>query len=325
MNSVCIAVLNYNGVHHLEHLLPSLEAACSQSPVPASVVVLDNRSTGPDVEWMRRNSYSHVNCIVAPRNDYLFSYNWLLSKLEDDVVVILNNDVRVSEDFLAPLLRHMAHPDVFAVSARSYDWGGQEVTSGPAELIFRNGFYGWSMDPRKQTTCHTLFNSGACMAVDRNKFLQLGGFNRLFYPAYCEDLELGFRAWRHGWRCIYEPSSVFWHREHASWSASKNARPNQLNLRNSILFQAAFLPMDHQRLKRWWSVCKLVLGDALRGKADWLDALIRTVILLARQSGEKSPGRVSREELARILGRIRQEVPNAGRGIHLSSHQSRSV
>ena len=30
--------------------------------------------------------------------------------------------------------------------------------------------------------------------------MELGGFNRLFYPAYCEDLDLCFRAWRRGFR-----------------------------------------------------------------------------------------------------------------------------
>ena len=44
------------------------------------------------------------------------------------------------------------------------------------------------------------------MAVDRNKFVELGGFNRLFAPAYCEDVDLCFRAWRQGWRCIYDPT-----------------------------------------------------------------------------------------------------------------------
>ena len=57
-----------------------------------------------------------------------------------------------------------------------------EVTSGPARLKFNNGFYSWKFDTQHQKTCHTLFTSGGFMAVDRKKFVELGGFNRLFYP-----------------------------------------------------------------------------------------------------------------------------------------------
>ena len=117
------------------------------------------------------------------------------------------------------------------------------VTSGPARLKFNNGFYSWKFDTQHQRTCHTLFTSGGFMAVDRNKFVELGGFNRLFYPAYCEDLDLCFRAWRRGWRCIYEPASVVWHREQGTWSATQNSRATQLTLKHSLFFQWASLPM----------------------------------------------------------------------------------
>ena len=72
------------------------------------------------------------------------------------------------------------------------------------------------------------------MAVDRNKFVELGGFNRLFAPAYCEDVDLCFRAWRRGWRCIYEPDSDVWHRHQATWSDHSNGSLNSLELRNLV-------------------------------------------------------------------------------------------
>ncbi len=308
MNTVCIAVLNYNGRHHLEHLVPSLERACKNSTIPTSIVILDNQSTQDDVEWIAQQCSPYVRCIVAPRNDFLFSYNELLKDLEDDIVVIINNDVRVHQDFLGPLLAHLRNPDVFAASARSLDWDGREVTSGPAELRFANGFYGWSFNTDRQETCHTLFNSGACMAVDRKKFLELGGFNRLFHPAYCEDLDLGFRAWRRGWRCIYEPSSVFWHREHASWSLSSNSRPNQLNLINSLVFQWSSLPMERDWGKRWVAMVKIVIGEACKGRFDFLKALIRAAKVWRLKYRELKPMKASRMELDSICRRIQATV-----------------
>ena len=139
MNSVCLAILNYNGRRHLEHLLPTALAATKKCPVACTVLVLDNRSTDPDADWLRQK-FPNVQIAVAPQNDFLFSYNWLLAQLPDDIVVLLNNDLRLDENFLAPLLRHYHATDVFAVSASSFDWDGTERTFGPARLTFRDGF-----------------------------------------------------------------------------------------------------------------------------------------------------------------------------------------
>jgi GT2 family glycosyltransferase len=43
-------------------------------------------------------------------------------------------------------------------------------------------------------------------------FVALGGFDPLYRPGYFEDLDLSYRGWRCGWRSIYEPRSVIYHR-----------------------------------------------------------------------------------------------------------------
>jgi GT2 family glycosyltransferase len=299
MKSVCLAILNYNGRKHLEHLLPTAVTAARAYAGSCSVVALDNRSTDDDADWIRHN-HPEVRCVVAPKNDFLFSYNWLLPQLSEEVVVILNNDLRLDKNFLAPLLRHFSAPDVFAVSASSYDWDGKERTIGPARIKYANGFYGWYYEPERQELCHTLFASGGFMAVDRLKFLELGGFNELFHPAYCEDLDLGFRAWRRGWRSIYEPTSVVWHREQASWKNSPTARPNKLHLRNALFFQWSSLPMEHDVATRYWTLAKMLIGGLLRGNTLWLSIYPRAWRDWRRVRQNYSQMKVSSQELGSI-------------------------
>jgi GT2 family glycosyltransferase len=308
MKSVCLAILNYNGRKHLEALLPSAVVAANNYTGKCSILVLDNRSTDPDVQWIKK-TYPLVRIEEAPENDFLFSYNWLLPRLKEEVVVILNNDLRVDPDFIRPLEKHFDSPDVFAVSASSYDWEGHEKTIGPARLTYNNGFYGWSFDQDRQELCHTLFASGGFMAVDREKFVELGGFNRLYHPAYCEDLDLGFRAWRHGWRSIYEPRSIVWHRESASWSVSPKSRPYKLNLRNSLLFQWSSLPMSQDRSKRYWSTLKLIIIGILRNDYLWMSILVSTWThwLLVRH--HYSNHKVSPNEVRKIMTTINQPLP----------------
>jgi GT2 family glycosyltransferase len=306
MKSVCLAILNYNGKKHLEHLLPTACAAARKFSGTCAVVVLDNQSTDDDVAWVQRE-FPSIEAIVAPKNDFLFSYNWLAQNRSEDIFVLLNNDLKVDEDFLAPLLRHFESPDVFSVSARSYDWNGDEVMSGPARLKFNNGFYSWKFDTEHQKRSHTLFTSGGFMAVDRNKFLELGGFNRLFYPAYCEDLDICFRAWRRGWRCIYEPDSHVWHRHQASWSDHPNGSLGSLELRNALLMQWSTFPMRSGRVARLRSLLKLSVGSLLSGNPVWIKTYPAALVHWFGVHRRYLWMKVRDRELSQILSRIEHE------------------
>jgi GT2 family glycosyltransferase len=266
-----LVILNYNGRHHLEHLLPTALREAENYGPDCQVVVLDNRSTQDDVAWVARE-FPEVKVWVAPRNEYLFSYNEYAKQSDAEILVLLNNDLKLCENFLPPLLRHFSSPDVFSVGATSLDWEGKEFTCGPSVLTYQNGFYDWKYDCSRQELCHTFFTSGGFMAVDRRKFLELGGFDRLYYPAYVEDVDVCFRAWRRGWRCIFEPNSMVLHREGGSWKKVKNSSVDVKLLRNSLIFQWLNLPVSSYRFKRWFSAFKISLGELLRCRFDWLTA-----------------------------------------------------
>ena len=53
--------------------------------------------------------------------------------------------------------------------------------------------------------------AGPVLAVDRRKFLELGGYDPIFFPGRIEDLDLGFRGWMAGYRGYYVPESVAFH------------------------------------------------------------------------------------------------------------------
>jgi GT2 family glycosyltransferase len=308
MKSVCLAILNYNGRKHLEHLLPTACAAAKNYSGSCSVLVLDNRSTELDVEWVKRE-FPSVQAVVAPKNDFLFSYNWLLAQLRDEVVVLLNNDLRVGERFLDPLIRHFQSSDVFAVSASSYDWEGRERTIGPARLRSHHGIYHWDYERERQELCHTLFCSGGFMAVDRKKFLHLGGFNRLFWPGYAEDLDLGFRAWRRGWRSIFEPASVVLHRESGTWGSSNDGCAARLMLRASLLFQWSSLPRATSRVERTAFIYLTATRKLLHGQSWWAHVWIATWLEWQRLRKSCHAMETSSEELNTILARMAEPIP----------------
>jgi GT2 family glycosyltransferase len=269
--STCIAILNWNGIKHLKHLLPSVLKATSNYWDSCPIIVLDNQSTEPDQSWLATN-YPQIEVVIAQKNDYLFSYNWLLRSRKEEVVILLNNDLRVDENFIVPLLRHFSEPSVFAVTARAYDWKGVKVTSGPSLFQQHWGWFHCGFDTSRQYACYTLFASGGYMAVDRKKFLELGGFDRLFFPAYGEDLDLGYRAWCRRWKSIYEPASIVYHRESGSWDANGDKRSSRLILQAQFLFQWRNLRQWDFQLKHMFYLHWLWFRQWLRGNRNWLEA-----------------------------------------------------
>jgi GT2 family glycosyltransferase len=307
MKSVCLAILNYNGKKHLQHLLPTAVAAAANFPGPCSLVVLDNRSTDDDVEWLKRE-FPGIETIVAPENDFLYSYNRFAEGRPEDILIFLNNDLKLPLDFIAPLARHFVFADVFAVSATSRDWNDTIFTCGPCRLQSHHGDYRAYWDLNRQELQHTFFCCGGFMAADRKKFLALGGFNRLFYPAYGEDLDLCFRAWREGWRCIFAPASRVLHRENGSWSQNDNSRPARLNLRAQLLFQWSSLPPAGSWLERTAFYLARTFREALRGNFWWSLVWLATWREWRIRRAQYRWMMTSQAELDSILPRIDEPV-----------------
>jgi len=67
-----------------------------------------------------------------------------------------------------------------------------------------------------RATCST--ESGGCSLYDAGKLRALGGVQQIYEPAYCEDLDLGFRAWARGWPTVFVSGSRVEHRHRATTS-----------------------------------------------------------------------------------------------------------
>lgn len=305
MKSVCLAILNYNGISHLEHLMPSIPEALDGYAGPVSVVVLDNRSTKGDGEWMARN-YPQYEFVTAPKNEYMYSYNWLAAQRDEDLFILLNNDTRLTPGFMARITRHFAADDVFSVCASSLSWDGADKTCGPAHLRREHGFYRWGFECDRQELCHTIFSSSGFMAVDRRKFLKIGGFSRLYYPMYCDDLDLGFRAWRRGWRSIYDPDCVVYHRENGSGVSEWVQRHN---LRNSLLFEWSSLPTEQFAFERGPRIANLIIRDLAGGRGQWLSVWREARQIWSKERGNYPDTKITEAEYQNLVSRLDSPVP----------------
>jgi O-antigen biosynthesis protein len=209
-----IVIPNWNGRDLLEQYLPPVIAALAGNP-ENEIVVVDNGSADGSAEFVRR-AFPNVKVLALDRNlGFGGGSNAGIRAAKNDIVVLLNNDMEVSPDFLPPLLEGFGDELVFAVSCQIF-------FRDPAKLREETGLtQGWwqdgglkvrhRIDPGIDDLFPCFYGGGGSCAFDRRKFLELGGFDELLAPFYLEDADLGYMAWKRGWKVLYQPSSIVYH------------------------------------------------------------------------------------------------------------------
>ncbi len=209
-----VVIPNWNGRDLLEKFLPSVLAATSGHS-DNEVIVVDNASSDGSVELLR-DRFPRVRVLRQERNlGFGGGSNAGFRAARNDVVVLLNNDMRVEPDFLPYLLDPFQDPLVFSVSCQIFfsDPTKLREETGLTEIWWKSGRLRLShrIDPKVNVTFPCAYGGGGSSAFDRKKFLELGGFDELLKPFYYEDTDLGLMAWKRGWKVLYEPRSIVFH------------------------------------------------------------------------------------------------------------------
>ena len=209
-----IVIPNWNGRGLLEKYIPSVIAASTHHP-GNQILVVDNGSTDGSVELLRQR-FPQVDVLPLPANlGFGGGSNAGFRAARNGVVVLLNSDMRVEPDFLPPLLDGFTDENVFAVSCQIF-------FSDPAKVREETGLtQGWwrngglrvrhRIEEKLDQPFPCFYGGGGSCAFDRDKFLELGGFDHILSPFYLEDTDLGYLAWKRGWKVLYQPASLVYH------------------------------------------------------------------------------------------------------------------
>ncbi len=221
-----IVIPNWNGRDLLERYLPSVVAAASANTAN-EIIVVDNGSADGSAELVR-SRFPGVKLLAFDRNlGFGGGSNAGVRAAANDIVVLLNSDMRVAPDFLAPLLEGFADDDAFAVTCQIFfsDPARRREETGLSEAHWRDGSLRVRhvVDDAITDLYPCLYGGGGSTAFDRRRFLELGGFDALLKPFYLEDTDLGYMAWKRGWKVMYQPRSRVWH-EHRGTIGKHYAR-----------------------------------------------------------------------------------------------------
>ncbi len=231
MTAISAVIPTYKGQDRLDRNLGSVRASLAESGRTWEIIVVDDGGggIGPLGDGVR---------IVAldENSGYGPAVNAGVAAARGDYLLVLNDDVRLEEACVPTLAGHFPDPSLFAVvpAIRSplADCGDEGGKAG----VWRAGLIEIEETPASGVQ-PTLYAVGCCLLCPRRSFLALGGFADAFAPFFWEDTDLGYRAWRRGFRILHDPSAVCVHEGSATLKQSRTFEERERAFhRNRVLF-----------------------------------------------------------------------------------------
>lgn len=215
---VSIIVLNLNGKHHLDRCFTSLREM-NYDLDKVERILVDNGSIDDSVRFMN-SRFPEVRVIVNQQNlGFAPACNLGARAARGDILVFLNNDIRVDPEFLHPLVDAVRSGETDCASSLLLSWDGNRVNFGGAGSNFHGIGFQEGMDDENVDNYRTrkdiLFACGGSMAISKKVFFDAGGFDDDFF-AYFEDVDLGWRLWVLGYKVRFIPESIAYHHHHGT-------------------------------------------------------------------------------------------------------------
>ena len=195
----------------------------------------------------------------------------------------MNNDIKLHEQALHHLARHFDKPgDVFAASGKIYGFDKKTFLYGNRGGTFHKGhFHLYEKDA--DDTSQTLFACGGAFMVERQRYLELGGFDTLYHPLYYEEIDLSYRALKRGWQVVYEPESIAYHKVQSTITRQeKRRRIGLISARNNYLFVWKNILDRDYTLEFLIFIPAFLLRDLLRFKSRFWMAFFMALKRLPR-------------------------------------------
>ncbi len=236
---IALAIVSCNG----RALLESCLASIGELDYPSDrieILVYDNGSSDGTIAWLEQN-HPEVRVLAADRNEgFAAPCNRLARAASSSYVCFLNNDVQVEPDFLTALTSAARRTGAACIGARVLSADGDTIEFDGGTMNFLG--HGAPLRSGARACDHaadvepvdSLFACGAAMLVEREAFLEAGGFDESYF-AYFEDVDFGWRLWTMGERCVVAPAARVRHREHGSESLLPPGRRLALLERNALL------------------------------------------------------------------------------------------
>jgi GT2 family glycosyltransferase len=229
--NVSVIITNYNGKHLLQENLPLVIGAKKNSANKIKEIILvDDASTDESSNFVK-NTFPEIRVITHKKNrGFSASTNTGARSSRYPLLALLNSDVKVSNDFLISNIALFDDERVFAVSMH-------EKGFGYAVGKFDNGFLHHRGAEEADEVKNTFWVNGGSGVFRRDYWMQLGGLDETLYsPFYWEDVDLGYRALKRGFKLLWDPNSKVNHEHESTMMKISRKHRELIQERNQLVF-----------------------------------------------------------------------------------------
>lgn len=221
MITASIIIPSYNGIELLKESLPSIMNSIDLNS-GHEIIVVDDGSKDNTIPFLAE-SFPQIKIVSLKENCGFAKASMAgIFQSRNKFIALINNDVIVEPNFLPPLLDNFIEKDVFAMGPKVLKIKNKGHYHLRSKVCFKRGEI--EIIKNKEVSGDTFYVSGGMGVFDKDIFLQLGGFDDLYHPFYWEDVDICYRALKKGYKILYEPDSIIYHKDQGTIVFSKEGR-----------------------------------------------------------------------------------------------------
>lgn len=317
--AVSVIIPNWNGVHHLPECLDSL---LRQTVDDVETIVVDNGSTDGSLELIEAR-YPEVH--VLPLNEnrgFAAACNAGIQASRGSIVALLNNDTETDAHWLQEVVDAFGrHPDAGIVASKMLLYDQRDTLHAAGDFYRVDGTPGnrgvWQLDEGQYDDEEYVFGACGGSAAYRRAMLEAVGLLDEAFFFSCEDVDLAWRAQLAGWRCVYAPQAIVYHKlsatgggPTASYYDGRNCIYVLIKDYPGLLWRRYWRVVLWRQLQLGWEALRAWRGEAARArlKGQLVGAITGLPRMLPKRQAVQGGRAVDEPYLAKILTGI-DEAP----------------
>jgi len=246
-NLVSVVIVNWNGAEVLPECLKSLLTLNHKN---IEIIVIDNGSIDDSVNIIKRICGNMAKIVCLEKNlGFAMGMNLGFKNATGEFIASLNNDMTVEPNWLdQPLEFLLKDKSIGIVSCRQMNYYERDKIDGLYHYITKDlllmplGYRCKFEQTNLYLKAGYVISANGGSAIFRTETVKtLGGYDADFF-AYMEETDFCLRAFLHGWKCVYAPEAVVYHRDGFSFKKIKEYQ-YYLRERNRIWFLYKNIPV----------------------------------------------------------------------------------
>ena len=259
---VSVIILNYNGGEYVEECVDSI---LRQTYGNKEIIVVDNGSTDGSLERIKERFSRKIALIENNCNlGFAEGNNTGISSAKSEYIALLNDDACAADNWLSELMGATLRSDgsfgMWASKILFYD--KRDTIDTAAHLIYPDGLNRGRGKGEPDTDIYNreeevLFPSGCAALYSKSMLDRIGLFDPDFF-AYGDDTDIGLKARIAGWKCLYVPSAIVFHRSSAT-AGRYSPLKAYLVERNRLWILIKYFPLRHILVSPLYTFTRFIL------------------------------------------------------------------